>query len=109
MVYPSGKPKNFGYCVVKELRRRVQHLFGFEQVLEIFKPASKRIYGYYGLPVLAGDNFVGWVDLKADRKAKKLVVLSIRFEGDNKAAKAALKDREAVRTSLMRSGESVRS
>ena len=36
-------------------RPRVRRLFGFDQVLEIFKPAPKRKYGYYCLPVLAGD------------------------------------------------------
>ena len=89
-------------------RRRVRQLFGFDQVLEIFKPAPKRIYGYYCLPVLAGDRLVGRVDLKADWKARKLAVLSVRFEEENTAAGADLKDREAVRTALERYGESLR-
>ena len=33
-------------------RRRVKQLFAFDQVLEIFKPAPQRKYGYYCLPVL---------------------------------------------------------
>jgi uncharacterized protein YcaQ len=89
-------------------RRRVHQLFGFDQVLEIFKPAPKRIYGYYCLPVLAGDRLVGRVDLKADWKAKKLAVLSVRFEEENTTAGTDLKDREAVRTALERYGESLR-
>ena len=83
-------------------RRRVKLLFGFDQILEIFKPAAKRIYGYYCLPVLAGDRLVARVDLKADWKAKKLHVLSQRFEVSNHAGKALGNDREALRTALTR-------
>ena len=83
-------------------RRRVQQLFAFDQVLEIFKPAPKRKYGYYCLPVLAGDRFVGRVDLKADRTTEKLKVLSIRFEEGKVMGRANSNDHEAVRTALDR-------
>jgi uncharacterized protein YcaQ len=64
-------------------RTRVRRLFGFDQVLEIFKPAHLRVYGYYCMPVLAGEKLVARVDLKADRNIGKLHVLSCRFESDN--------------------------
>ena len=83
-------------------RRRVEQLFAFDQVLEIFKPAPKRKYGYYCLPVLAGDRFVGRVDLKADRTTAKLKVLSIRFEEGMVMGRANSNDHEAVRTALDR-------
>jgi uncharacterized protein YcaQ len=83
-------------------RKRVQRLFAFDQVLEIFKPATKRKYGYYCLPVLAGDRFAGRVDLKADWTAQKLNVLSVRFERDNGKGWVISKDRQAVRTALGR-------
>lgn len=56
-------------------RRRVQQLFNFDQVLEIFKPASQRRYGYYCLPVLAGEHLIARYDLKAHSKTGRLEVL----------------------------------
>jgi uncharacterized protein YcaQ len=88
-------------------RRRVKKLFDFDQILEIFKPAPKRIYGYYCLPVLAGDKLVSRIDLKADWKAKKLHALSLRFEVTNEAGAATPKYREATRTALERYAKSL--
>ncbi len=61
-------------------RNRVRQLFGFEQVLEIYKPAAQRRYGYYCLPVLAGEHLVARFDLKAERRAGLLRVLSCQLE-----------------------------
>lgn len=49
-------------------RSRAQELFGFEYVLEVYKPASQRRWGYYALPILYGDRLVGKLDAKAERK-----------------------------------------
>ena len=67
--------------------------------LEVFKPKRDRIYGYYCLPVLAGDQLVARLDLKADRKAGRLKVLSVHFEDGKNTKNAA---RGAVRTALER-------
>lgn len=85
-------------------RPRVQTLFEFEQILEIFKPAAQRVYGYYCLPVLAGERLVGRYDLKARRKDGTLEVLALHHEDDQPDAAT----REAMHTALVRHAESLR-
>jgi uncharacterized protein YcaQ len=48
-------------------RRLLERLFGFKHVIEVYKREHERLYGYYVLPLLAGDRFLGRADLKADR------------------------------------------
>jgi uncharacterized protein len=58
-------------------RVRAQELFDFEYTLEMYKPAAKRRWGYFALPVLHGDRLLGKVDALADRKASVLRVNAI--------------------------------
>ncbi|MCW8984780.1 MAG: winged helix DNA-binding domain-containing protein [Thermoanaerobaculales bacterium] len=88
-------------------RNRVQQLFAFHQMLEIFKPAEKRIYGYYCLPVLAGERLVARFDLKADRKHGSLEVLCRQFEGDDPSKPASTVDEEAARIALDRFAQAI--
>ncbi|RNM12801.1 winged helix-turn-helix domain-containing protein [Nocardioides pocheonensis] len=55
-------------------RTRALELFDFDYTLEMYKPAAKRRWGYYALPVLHHDRLVGKVDARADAKAGVLRV-----------------------------------
>ena len=58
-------------------RVRAVELFDFEYTLEMYKPAAKRRWGYFALPILHGDRLVGKLDALADRKASVLRVNAI--------------------------------
>jgi uncharacterized protein YcaQ len=58
-------------------RVRTEELFEFEYTLEMYKPAAKRRWGYFALPILHGDRLVGKLDAAADRKASVLRVNAI--------------------------------
>ncbi|HWJ11142.1 MAG TPA: crosslink repair DNA glycosylase YcaQ family protein [Nocardioides sp.] len=58
-------------------RDRALDLFGFEYVLEMYKPAASRRWGYFALPIVYGDRLVGKLDAKADRRAGLLRVHAV--------------------------------
>ena len=58
-------------------RVRTLELFDFEYTLEMYKPAAKRRWGYFALPILQDDRLVGKLDAAADRKASVLRVNAI--------------------------------
>jgi hypothetical protein len=47
-------------------RKRLDALFGFDYLLEMYKPQEQRIWGYYALPILHGDRLVGKLDATAE-------------------------------------------
>ncbi len=59
-------------------RRVTERLWDFDYTWEVYTPPTKRVRGYYALPVLAGTEIVGHVDPKAERDAGRLRVVSRR-------------------------------
>ena len=47
-------------------RKRLDQLFEFDYLLEMYKPVEQRIWGYYALPILHGDRLVGKLDATAE-------------------------------------------
>ncbi|MCA9909506.1 MAG: YcaQ family DNA glycosylase [Anaerolineae bacterium] len=60
--------------------KRDEVLWGFDQLLECYKPAKDRIYGYFSLPILYKDRLVGRVNPKLDRKSGVLTLNAIYLE-----------------------------
>ena len=75
-------------------RARVKVLFGFEHVLEIYKPEAQRVHGYFALPVLCGEELVARVDLKT--QGSTLLVRKCHLE------KKSAHHKQATRRALTR-------
>jgi len=61
-------------------RARLKDFFDFDYQIECFVPAPKRKFGYFSLPILAGEKFIARMDAKADRKQKTLIIHNLHFE-----------------------------
>ena len=61
-------------------RARTKLLFDFDYTIEIYTPPSKRKFGYYVLPILYGDKFIGRMDPLTDRKNGKLIIKAVHAE-----------------------------
>lgn len=65
----------------------VQEIFDFKYSWEIYTPAVKRKYGYYTLPIIFGDRFIGRIEAVPDKKDKVLQVKGLWWESDVKVTK----------------------
>lgn len=61
-------------------RDRLKSLFQYDYQIECYVPAAKRRHGYFCLPLLYGDEFIGRMDCKAHRKVRHLEIRSLHLE-----------------------------
>ncbi len=73
-------------------RKLIKELFAFDYVWEVYKPASQRIYGYYILPVLYGDIFIGRFEPLWDKKTRKLIIKTFWWEPEVKRSKKMMSE-----------------
>ena len=69
-------------------RRLTARLWNLDYTWEVYTPPAKRTRGYYALPVLVGHEFVGQVDLKADRENGRLRIVSRRIRRGHRVSPA---------------------
>ena len=62
-------------------RQRLRLLFDFDYFIECYVPAAKRRFGYFCLPILQGERFIGQMDAKADRPSRTLTIHHLFLEG----------------------------
>ena len=60
----------------------MRELFDFNYQIECYVPAAKRVYGYFTLPLLQGQRFVGRMDVKVHRKQQQMRIIHLHIETD---------------------------
>jgi uncharacterized protein YcaQ len=66
-------------------RKRLKLFFDYDHRFEAYVPKEKRVFGYFALPVLLGDEIVAALDLKTDRERGKLLVQKWTWIGNGSA------------------------
>ena len=76
-------------------RKRTHLFFDYEHRFEAYVPKAKRVFGYFALPVVAGEDIVAALDLKTDRQNRKLLLQKWNWvgAGAKKGARKELKRR----------------
>ena len=64
-------------------RERLKALFQYDYQIECYVPSAKRKYGYFCLPLLFRDEFIGQMDCKAHRKNSHLEIKSLYLKQHN--------------------------
>ena len=82
----AAEPASQGVAFIAPLdplawdRDLLRSLFDFDYLWEVYIPAAKRRWGYYVLPMVAGDRFVGRIEPRFDRKADTLRIVDLWWE-----------------------------
>jgi uncharacterized protein YcaQ len=63
-------------------RKLIKKIFNFDYKWEIYTPIIERKYGYYVLPILSGEDFVGRIEIVNDKKSKQLIVKNLWLENN---------------------------
>jgi uncharacterized protein len=81
---PGGEPPSVTFLAPLDPlawdRDLLRSLFGFDYLWEVYVPAAKRRWGYYVLPLLFGDRFVGRIEPRFDRGARAVRILGLWWE-----------------------------
>lgn len=80
-------------------RKLIKALFGFEYSWEIYTPPEKRKYGYYVLPTVYGERFIGRLDAQAQYKSGILSVRAVFYED---GVKETPRIKKAIDSALVR-------
>src|SRR4051794_35623480 len=73
-------------------RKRTELFFDYGHRFEAYVPKEKRLFGYFALPVLVGEDIVAAIDLKTDRQNKKLLMQKWSWVGKGAGRGAQRKD-----------------
>ena len=75
-------------------RRLIKALFDFDYKWEVYTPKEQRKYGYYVLPLLYGDSFIGRVEAVRNNKESVLEIRNVWYEDGFKLTQKVKKDIE---------------
>jgi Uncharacterized protein conserved in bacteria len=64
-------------------RKLIKELFEFEYKWEVYTLIANRKYGYYVLPILCDEKFIGRIEMETDNKNKTLIVKNFWSENND--------------------------
>lgn len=68
-------------------RKRLSLVFDYDHRFEAYLPKEKRVFGYFALPVLIGQEIAAAIDIKTDRAGEKLQIQKWSWVGQGSAAR----------------------